>query len=58
MKTILLVAFFTVCYVVCMDLVNKYMSSIDFETVNSQKEISETSNIYTVSISGSVVNPG
>ena len=25
MKTIVLVAFFTICYVVCMDLINKYM---------------------------------
>lgn len=58
MKTIILVAFFTVCYVVCMDLVNKYMSSIDFERLESEKEVSVTSNVYTVNISGSVVNPG
>lgn len=59
MKTILLVAFFTVCYVVCMDLVNKYMSNINFESLkSSQHEIESSSNIYTVSITGSVVSPG
>ena len=58
MKTIVLVAFFTICYVVCMDLVNKYMSSIDFEKIEEEKEVSVSSSIYTVSISGMVVNPG
>ena len=58
MKTILMVAFFTICYVVCMDLVNKYMTSIDFEKIENEKQISENVNIYTVSISGSVINPG
>lgn len=58
MKTIILVAFFTVCYVVCMDLVNKYMSNIDFSNIDSKNEVSASSNIYSVSISGSVVNPG
>ena len=58
MKTILLVAFFTICYVVCMDLVNSYMSSINFDKVESENEISVSTNIYTVNISGSVVNPG
>lgn len=58
MKTIVLVAFFTICYVVCMDLVNKYMSSIDFEMIEEEKEVAVSSNIYTVSISGMVVNPG
>ena len=58
MKTILLVAFFTICYVVCMDLVNKYMSAIDFEQIESENEVSVSSNIYTVTISGCVVNPG
>ena len=57
MKTIVLVAFFTICYVVCMDLVNSYMKSIDFESkevVNNEDRPS----IYSVSISGEVVNPG
>lgn len=58
MKTIILVAFFTICYVVCMDLVNKYMSSIDFETIESNNEIAPSSTIYSISITGSVVNPG
>lgn len=59
MKTIVLVAFFTVCYVLCMDLVNKYMSSIEFETVNGETQKATTSsNIYSVSINGEVVNPG
>lgn len=58
MKTIVLVAFFTICYVVCMDLVNKYMSSIDFETINGENQIVSSTNIYSVSISGAVVNPG
>lgn len=58
MKTIILVAIFTIVYVVCMDLVNKYMSSIDFESMDSSHETVSESNVYTVSISGSVVNPG
>ena len=58
MKTIVLVAFFTICYVVCMDLVNKYMSSIEFEKVNVSTQSSNSSNVYSVSISGEVVNPG
>lgn len=57
MKTIILVAIFTIGYVICMDLVNKYMSNIEFEKT-SVNEISAESNIYSVSISGSVVNPG
>lgn len=57
MKTIILVAIFTIGYVICMDLVNKYMSNIEFEN-SSVNEISAESNIYSVSISGSVVNPG
>lgn len=58
MKTIVLVAFFTICYVVCMDLVNKYMSSIEFETVNVSSQKESSSNVYSVSISGEVVSPG
>ena len=58
MKTIVLVAFFTICYVVCMDLVNKYMSSIDFNQIETSSEVVNSSSIYTVSISGQVVNPG
>jgi len=58
MKTIILVAFFTVCYVVCMDLVNKYMSSINFDKIESENEVTVSSNIYSVNITGSVVNPG
>ena len=58
MKTIILVAFFTICYVVCMDLVNKYMSSINFDKLEQENEVVESSNVYSVSISGSVVNPG
>lgn len=57
MKTIILVAIFTIGYVVCMDLINKYMSNIELEKV-SNNEVSMESNIYSVSISGSVVNPG
>ena len=58
MKTIVLVAFFTICYVVCMDLVNKYMSSINFDMVEAGNEVTVSSNIYSVDITGSVVNPG
>lgn len=58
MKTIILVAFFTICYVVCMDLVNSYMSSIEFNKKEVEKEIIEEQNVYNVSIKGSVVNPG
>lgn len=57
MKTIVLVVLFTICYVVCMDVVNKYMSNIDFEK-EVVKEESVESNIYTVTITGSVINPG
>ena len=41
-----------------MDLINGYMSSINFEQIESSKEVSVSSNIYSVTISGSVVNPG
>ena len=58
MKTIILVAFFTICYVVCMDLVNKYIGSIQFESINSTSETTGVSNTYSISISGEVVNPG
>lgn len=58
MKTIILVAIFTIAYVVCMDLVNKYMSNIDFETVEKDSIVQSESNVFSVSISGSVVNPG
>ena len=58
MKTIVLVAFFTICYVVCLDLVNKYMSNIEFETVDGGSQTVSASSIYSVSISGEVVNPG
>lgn len=58
MKTIVLVAFFTICYVVCMDLVNKYMSSIEFETVNGESQTVSSSSVYSVTISGEVVSPG
>ena len=58
MKTIILVAFFTRCYVVCMDLVNKYMNSINFESINSSNEVTTSNNVYSISISGEVVNPG
>lgn len=58
MKVIIMVAIFTICYVVCMDLVNKYMSNINFDNVSNSNETISSSNIYSVSISGSVVNPG
>lgn len=58
MKTIVLVAIFTMCYVVCMDLVNKYMSSINFESIENGNEVSASMNVFSVSISGEVVNPG
>ena len=58
MKTIILVAFFTICYVVCMDLVNKYMSSIEFETIDGGSQIVSSSSVFSVSVSGEVVNPG
>ena len=58
MKTIVLVAIFTIAYVVCMDVVNKYINTIDFEKVDSSHEVSVESSIYSVSINGSVVNPG
>ena len=58
MKTIVLVAFFTICYVVCMDLVNKYMNNIQFETINGDSQTINSSNIYTVTITGEVNNPG
>lgn len=57
MKTIILVAIFTICYVVCMDLVNKYVGSINFESISSSSEES-SSNVYSISISGEVANPG
>ncbi len=58
MKVIIMVAIFTICYVVCMDLVNKYMSNINFDKIESNNETISSSNIYSVSVSGSVVNPG
>ena len=58
MKTIVLVAIFTICYVVCMDFINKYMSNIQFESNDGSTQIVGSSNIYSVSISGEVVNPG
>ncbi len=58
MKTIILVAIFTICYVVCMDLVNKYMSSLNFDYVEENNETVSESNIYEVTILGCVVNPG
>lgn len=58
MKTIVLVAFFTICYVVCMDLVNKYMSNIQFETTNNTNSSTSSSNIYSVTILGEIKNPG
>lgn len=58
MKTIVLVAFFTICYVVCMDLVNKYMSSIEFETNSNSSVVTSSSNVYSATISGEVTNPG
>ena len=58
MKTIILVAIFTICYVVCMDLVNKYMENINFESINNSSVEESASNVYSISISGEVVNPG
>lgn len=58
MKTIILVAFFTICYVVCMDLVNKYISNIEFESIDGNSQVSNSSNIYSASITGAVINPG
>lgn len=59
MKWIIMVAIFTICYVVCMDLVNKYMSSINFEKMEAnENEANSEVNVYSVSITGSVVNPG
>ena len=58
MKTIFLVAIFTIAYVVCMDLVNKYMSSMSFETISENQIVEEEKNVFSVSISGCVVNPG
>lgn len=58
MKTIILVSIFTICYVVCMDLVNKYISNINFDAVNTSNQIEVSPNIYSISIEGQVVNPG
>ena len=58
MKTIVMVAIFTICYVVCMDFINKYMSSIEFETSEGNSQTVNSSNIYSVTISGEVINPG
>ena len=42
-----------------MDLVNKYMSNINFETsVSNNSEVSVSSNVYSLYIGGEVVNPG
>lgn len=58
MKTIALVAFFTICYVVCMDLVNKYMSNLEFKTIEESSQTSNVSSIYSVTIRGEVLNSG
>lgn len=58
MKIIVTVALLTICYVLCMDLVNKFVSNIDFEKIGNGNETTTESNIYSVSISGSVTNPG
>lgn len=58
MKVIITVALLTICYVVCMDLVNKFVNNINFESVGNGNETVSVSNIYSVSISGYVVNPG
>ena len=58
MKTIILVSIFTICYLVCMDLVNKYISNINFDSISTSSQIDSSSNIYSISIQGAVVNPG
>jgi competence protein ComEA len=41
-----------------MDLVNKYMSSIEFQTVDGNTQVVDSGSVYSVTISGEVVNPG
>lgn len=58
MKTIILVALFTIAYVIGMNFVNNAMKDMQYDKIETDKEVVSSSNIYTVSISGSVVKPG
>lgn len=56
MKTLIIMAIFSIIYLGAMELVNKKISSIDFDSEN-QIEYVENS-LYTVNIDGAVNNPG
>jgi competence protein ComEA len=56
MKTIILMMICSIIYLVTMDVVNKKVESLDF-TMESKLETND-SNLYQVSISGGVNNPG
>lgn len=56
MKTIIFMMICSIIYLVTLDVVNKKIENIDFGT-NQQMKV-EDSNLYKVSISGGVENPG
>lgn len=56
MKTLIIMAIFSIIYLGAMELVNKKISSIDFND-EAQIEYVEN-NLYSVSIDGAVNNPG
>ena len=56
MKTLIVMAIFSIIYLGAMELVNKKISSIDFNGENQIEYVEN--NLYTVSIDGAVNNPG
>ena len=58
MKTLIIMMVLSIVYIVVMDVVNKKLDSIDFNSGTSSSYVEEDASYYSVSISGAVTNPG
>lgn len=58
MKTIIIVAVLTIVYVLCMDFASDYVNTLKNNSVSNTNETVVEESVFSVSISGNVVNPG
>lgn len=58
MKSLIVMMILSIVYLVAMDMVNKKIDTLDFNSDNNTQVVSESSSYYDVYIQGAVNNPG
>ena len=58
MKTIIVMMICSILYLVTMDIVNKKLENLEFNTSNVLVETEDDVNLYKVTIKGAIANPG